>query len=73
MINALIGNDTFISKARGQWVQKEIGKANPWIFASFAKPSVVSARADPVTLLKKVRSPNPPKVTSDTDSGRAKC
>ena len=34
-LNALIGNDTVISKARGQWVQKEIGKANPWIIASF--------------------------------------
>ena len=34
-LNALIGNETVISKARGKWTQKEIGKAKPWIIASF--------------------------------------
>ena len=34
-LNALIGNDIVISKARGKWIQKEIGKAKPWIIASF--------------------------------------
>ena len=30
-----IGNDVVISKARGQWFQKEIGMVKPWIIASF--------------------------------------
>ena len=34
-LNALIGNDVVISKARGKWIQKEIGMAKPWIIASF--------------------------------------
>jgi len=34
-LNTLIGNDEVISKARGKWVQKKIGSANPWILASF--------------------------------------
>ena len=34
-LNTLIGNEVVISKARGKWVQKEIGKAKPWIIASF--------------------------------------
>ena len=34
-LNAIIGNVTVISKARGKWVQKEIGTAKPWIIASF--------------------------------------
>ena len=34
-LNALIGNTEVISKARGQWLQKEIGLAKPWIIASF--------------------------------------
>ena len=34
-LNALIGNDVVISKARGKWIQKEIGTAKPWIIASF--------------------------------------
>ena len=34
-LNALIGNDIVISKARGKWVQKEIGTSRPWIIASF--------------------------------------
>jgi len=34
-LNALIGNEVVISKARGQWIQKEIGLAKPWIIASF--------------------------------------
>jgi len=33
--NALIGNDVVISKARGKWIQKEIGMVKPWIIASF--------------------------------------
>ena len=34
-LNTLIGNDVIISKARGKWVQKEIGTVKPWIIASF--------------------------------------
>jgi len=34
-LGALIGNDIVISKARGQWLQKEIGHVKPWIIASF--------------------------------------
>ena len=34
-LNTLIGNDEVISKARGKWVQKEIGKIKPWTIASF--------------------------------------
>ena len=34
-LNALIGNESVISKARGKWIQKEIGTGKPWIIASF--------------------------------------
>ena len=34
-LNTLIGNEPVISKARGKWIQKEIGTAKPWIVASF--------------------------------------
>ena len=34
-LNTLIGNDVIISRARGKWIQKEIGKVKPWIIASF--------------------------------------
>ena len=34
-LNTLIGNEVVISKARGKWIQKKIGLANPWIIASF--------------------------------------
>tara|TARA_Y100000590_G_scaffold225941_1_gene255364 strand:- start:1166 stop:1879 length:714 start_codon:yes stop_codon:yes gene_type:complete len=34
-LNSLIGNEVVISKARGQWIQKEIGSIKPWIIASF--------------------------------------
>tara|TARA_Y100000590_G_scaffold151424_1_gene173977 strand:- start:1385 stop:2083 length:699 start_codon:yes stop_codon:yes gene_type:complete len=34
-LNTLIGNEIVISKARGNWVQKEIGSIKPWIIASF--------------------------------------
>ena len=34
-LNTLVGNDEVISKARGKWVQKKIGSANPWVLASF--------------------------------------
>ena len=34
-LNAIIGNATVISKARGKWIQKEIGTVKPWIIASF--------------------------------------
>ena len=34
-LNTLIGNEMVISKARGRWIQKEIGSAKPWIIASF--------------------------------------
>jgi len=34
-LNTLIGNEVVISKARGKWIQKEIGSSKPWIIASF--------------------------------------
>jgi len=34
-LNALIGNEHVISKARGKWMQQEIGLAKLWIIASF--------------------------------------
>ena len=34
-LNTLIGNEVVISKARGKWMQKEIGTTKPWIIASF--------------------------------------
>ena len=34
-LNALIGDGVVISKARGNWIQKEIGNSKPWIIASF--------------------------------------
>ena len=34
-LNALIGNEVVISKARGKWVSKKIGSANPEVIASF--------------------------------------
>ena len=34
-LNSLIGNEVVISKARGKWIQKDIGAAKPWIIASF--------------------------------------
>ena len=34
-LNTLIGNEMVISKARGKWIQRKIGLANPWIIASF--------------------------------------
>tara|TARA_B100001765_G_scaffold202791_1_gene157039 strand:- start:44 stop:745 length:702 start_codon:yes stop_codon:yes gene_type:complete len=34
-LTALVGNIEVISKARGKWIKKEIGKIKPWIIASF--------------------------------------
>ena len=34
-LNALIGNEVVISKARGKWISKKIGSANPEVIASF--------------------------------------
>ena len=34
-LNTLIGNEIVISRARGKWIQKEIGAIKPWIIASF--------------------------------------
>jgi DNA polymerase len=34
-LNTLIGSEVVISKARGKWIQKDIGQAKPWIIASF--------------------------------------
>ena len=34
-LNAIIGSEEVISKARGKWIQKEIGEIKPWIIASF--------------------------------------
>tara|TARA_A100001011_G_C14021433_1_gene719643 strand:- start:1 stop:726 length:726 start_codon:yes stop_codon:yes gene_type:complete len=34
-LNALVGNEVVISKARGKWIKKKIGSSNPDIIASF--------------------------------------
>ena len=34
-LNTIVGNEEVISRARGKWIQKEIGRAKPWIMASF--------------------------------------
>ena len=34
-LNALIGNEEVISKARGKWIEKEIGSIKIWTIASF--------------------------------------
>tara|TARA_B100000700_G_C14984534_1_gene828115 strand:+ start:102 stop:806 length:705 start_codon:yes stop_codon:yes gene_type:complete len=34
-LNAVIGNQVVISKARGKWIEKNIGFSKPWIIASF--------------------------------------
>ena len=34
-LNTLIGNQLVISKARGKWINKEIGSIKLWIIASF--------------------------------------
>ena len=34
-LNALIGDEIVISKARGKWIQKEINSLNFWVIASF--------------------------------------
>ena len=34
-LNAIIGDETVISKMRGKWIKREIGNVNPWIIASF--------------------------------------
>ena len=34
-LNALIGDDVIISKARGKWIQKNIGNSKPFIITSF--------------------------------------
>ena len=34
-LNAIIGNEEVISRARGKWNEMKIGKANLWVIASF--------------------------------------
>ena len=34
-MNALIGSEVVISKARGKWIQKQIGSNKSWVIASF--------------------------------------
>jgi len=34
-LNALIGSEVVISKARGKWIQKQIASIKPWTIASF--------------------------------------
>ena len=34
-LNTIIGNEVVISKARGKWINKKIGSANPEVIASF--------------------------------------
>jgi len=34
-LNTLVGNEVVISKARGKWIEKEVGNIKPYIIASF--------------------------------------
>ena len=34
-LNALIGDEVVISKARGKWIQKKVGRIDTWVIASF--------------------------------------
>jgi len=34
-LNTLVGDEEIISKARGKWMQKEIGSAKMWVISSF--------------------------------------
>ena len=34
-LNSIIGNEKVISKARGKWIEKKIGKCNTSVIASF--------------------------------------
>ena len=34
-LNTLIGDNEVISKARGKWIQKDIGNVKPWTIVSF--------------------------------------
>ena len=34
-LNTLVGNQVVISKARGKWIEKEIGNSKLWVIASF--------------------------------------
>jgi DNA polymerase len=34
-LNTLVGNEVVISKARGKWIEKEIGSVKPWVLPSF--------------------------------------
>ena len=34
-LNAIIGNNEVISRARGKWNKVKIGKIEPWVIASF--------------------------------------
>ena len=34
-LNTIVGDEEVISKARGKWLQKEIGSVRPWIISSF--------------------------------------
>jgi len=34
-LNTLIGDEVVISKARGKWIEKEVGNIKPYIIASF--------------------------------------
>jgi len=34
-LNAIIGNEIVISKARGRWIEKDIGSIKIWVIASF--------------------------------------
>ena len=34
-LNALVGDEVVISKARGKWIHKKIGKIDTWVIASF--------------------------------------
>ena len=51
-LNALIGNEVVISKARGKWVTKKIGNANPEVIASF-HPAFLMRQPDQKNMLGK--------------------
>ena len=52
-LNALIGNEIVISKARGKWVRKKIGSSNPEVIASF-HPAFLMRQPDQKNMLGKI-------------------
>ena len=51
-LNALVGNEVVISKARGKWINKKIGNVKPEIIASF-HPAFLMRQPDQKNMLGK--------------------